>query len=134
MTIRSELEVRLFAFAAAQNPPLEIATEDRAFTKGTLPFLECFLIPASTNNVTTDAKRIRLRGVFQVNVWVPSGKNKLAEGEAIAQGIIDAFPVVPKQGTVSIESTPEYSKALNDVAGWRIIPITIDYRVESKTN
>lgn len=132
MTIRQELETRLKAFALAQVPALSTAFEDVPFTKPTdLPFLECVIVPAATVNVTVDGNRIRELGVMQVNVWYPSGKGA-GKGEALADKVIAHFPVVPAIGTVFITSTPYKSRAIKDEAGWRIIPVTINYRQEGE--
>jgi hypothetical protein len=128
--IRTELETRLKAFADSASPALKVAFEGVLFTKPSAPFLECFLFPAHTKNVTTAGTRKRECGVFQVNVWTPSGKGT-REAEDIAQGIVDAFPIVPKTGLVSVEQTPEKGRAMPDVPGWLIIPVTISYRYES---
>lgn len=130
-TVRQELETRLLAFANAQIPPLKVAFEDVPFTKPTTPFLEAIIVPAITINVTVNGNRIRELGVMQVNVWYPEGQGA-GKGEALANKIIAYFPVVPKTGTVSIEQTPYKSRAIMDVSGWRIIPVTLNYRQEGE--
>jgi len=132
MTIRSELETRLKALADAQVPPVLIAFEDLSFTKPTdAPFFECVIVPAATVNVTVDGNRIRELGVMQVNVWYPSGKGA-GKGEALANKVIAHFPVVPISGTVVITQTPFKSRAIKDESGWRIVPVTINYRQEGE--
>jgi hypothetical protein len=51
--------------------------------------------------------------------------------EALADSLIDAFPVVPKTGAVSIESTPYASRPIEDEEGWVIVPVRIKYRYEN---
>lgn len=132
MTIRSELETRLKTLADAQSPKIPIAFEDLPFTKPIdTPFFECVIVPAATINVTVDANRIREIGVMQVNVWYPSGKGA-GKGEALADKVIAHFPVVPPVGTVYITQTPFKSRAIKDESGWRIIPVTINYRQEGE--
>jgi hypothetical protein len=92
-------------------------------------FLEAFVIPANTQDVSVDGTRQRNTGVFQVNVWSKTGVGA-KEGEDIANAIKAAFPVVPKTGTVSVESTPSIKQAILDASGYRIIPIIIPYRQE----
>ena len=131
MTIRQELEIRLATFAASQSPKIEIAYEGVPFTKPTnKPFLECFLISAGISTVTVDAIRNRERGTFQVNVWYPSGSGARAV-EMIGQGLLNAFPVVPKVGTVSIEQPANTGRLIVDLAGWIVLPVTIIYRQET---
>lgn len=130
MGIRQELESRLAAFAAAQIPPLAVAYENVGFVKPiNKPWLECFIIPAGTINPTADGERIRKRGTFQVNVWCPKS-NGLKQVEEIAEKVVAAFPLLPKTGTVSIEQTPNTSRAIIDDSGFVIIPVSATWRYE----
>lgn len=129
--IRQELETRLAEFATANN--LKVSYEGRVFTKPSTAFLECFIVAKNVKNVTTDGTRKRQRGVFQVNVWYPTGTPLSGSGpiEIIASNLVDAFPIVPKTGNVSIEETPNQGTIITDVAGWLVLPVTISYRYES---
>lgn len=131
MSVRSELEVRLAAFAAAQIPPIPVSYQGVPFTKPTnSPFIECFLGPASMVKSTVDATRNRERGNFQVNLWWPSGQGA-GKIEALAASLAAAFPVIPKTGTVSIEDSVNTGQLILDQSGWIILPNTIPYRQES---
>lgn len=142
MTTRSELENRLKVFAdnfvniSNINPgplPLPVALENASFKRpeSPAPYLECFLSKGDTISATVDAMRNRERGVWAVNCYVPSN---LGMGllERIVQGVMDTFRVIPKLGTVSIESPGNTSKMIIDAAGWACIPITFPYRVETQ--
>lgn len=134
MTTRSELESRLKAFADTfTTTPIPIAIENKSFTRPNppAPFLECFLAKGDTISATVDAMRNRERGVWAVNCYMPSntGTKKLEE---LVQGVLDTFRVIPKLGTVSIESPGNTSKMVLDAAGWACIPITFPYRVETQ--
>ena len=128
---RVELETRLKTFADSYTTPMKIAYEGIPFTKPSpaVPFLECVMTGSTTTNVTTDGKRIRIRGNFMVNVWCPDGKGS-KQNDEISQALIDAFPVIPKTGFTSIEQTPNAAQAVIDVSGWRITPVTMMYRYE----
>jgi hypothetical protein len=129
--IRSELESRLKAWADAQVPKVPIAFEGMAFTKpADGVFLEPTLVPSITLDVDVSAKRKRRYGIFNVNCWAKSGTG-MRQVETLAQGIVDAFPIYPKVGAVSIESTPFVHGHENDASGWLIVPVTIQYRYES---
>lgn len=130
MTIRTELEGRLAAFAAAQSPPLQVAWEGMPFVKPTTPWLECFLASAGTICPTVDGTRTRERGTLSINVWVPNGQGA-GKSDSIAQALMKAFPVVPKQGTVSIEQPGNTSRIILDVSGWIMQPISFQYRCDS---
>lgn len=127
--IRSELETKLAAFAAAHVPPLPVAYEGVPFIKPSGPFLECFLKKSGTLDVTVDGTRQRELGLFLVNVWVKDGAGS-AVAEDIAQGIINYFPIVPQTFSVNISNTPNASPAIVDANGWRVIPISIRWRAE----
>jgi hypothetical protein len=129
--IRAELETRLKAWADAQVPKVPIAFEGVSFTKpNDGVFLEAFLIPSITLDTAVDGSRQRLLGMFQVNCWARSGKG-MRQVEALAQSIINLFPLLPKTGAVSIEKTPNAESHILDSAGWIIVPVTISYRFET---
>lgn len=139
MSVRSELTTRLAAFAAAYTnnavqpyvTKLPVAYEGVPFVKpaNTEPFLEMFIVPAHIKDVTVDGTRRREVGIMQVNVWSKAGVGT-AQGEAIAYALRAAFPLLPKQGSVSVENTPSIKPAILDVAGYRVIPVIINYRQE----
>lgn len=129
--IRAELETRLKAWADAQVPKIPVAFEGVSFTKPTSgPFIECFLLPSATLDSNVSATRKTRLGIFHVNVWAQSGKG-MGQVESLAQSIVELFPILPKTGTVSIERTPFAGDHQDDIAGWLIIPVTIQYRHES---
>lgn len=129
--INLELETRLLNFANSYLPKLPVAWEGKAFEKPVdTPFLEAYIVPASTVNVTTDGLRIRQRGIFMVNVWAPDGKGRKI-GDDIAEALIATFPIVPKVGRVSIEQTPNADRAIVEQSGWRIVPVSVTYRFEN---
>ena len=134
MTTRSELVSRLKAFADTfLSTPIPIAIENKSFTRPNppAPYLECFLAKGDTISASIDAMRNRERGIWAVNCYVPSNQG-MAKLEAIVQGVMDTFRVIPKLGTVSIESPGNTSKMIIDAAGWACIPITFPYRVETQ--
>lgn len=129
--IRKELEGRLAAWANAQTPKIPIAFENTPFTKPAAGiFLEAFLIPAITLDRDTAGKGKRYLGMFQVNCWARSGRG-MAEADSLAVSVINLFPLLPKQGNVSIDSTPYAENSIQDPAGWVITPVTIKYRYET---
>lgn len=131
-TVRNYLENRLKTFADARSPVLKIAFENVAFTKPTTMFLECFLLPSATITATLRGNRKREVGIFQINIWSPSNSGTAA-ASALAQDIVDLFPIAPKTSTtdVSIEKIPCVERSLVDTSGWYVTPILIYYRLES---
>lgn len=129
--IRAALEGRLNTWALAQVPPVQLAWQSVSFEKEAgKPFLEPILIPNLTVNHEVSGSRKTHLGLFQINVWAPTGEG-MGRVEAMAQAIVDLFPLVPKFGNVSIEATPTASNPLPGDAGWVIVPILIKYRYEA---
>lgn len=128
LAIRSELEQKLQAWGI-ENPDVDVVLEGESYIKADKPFLESFLIPAPTRDVTVDGKRQRYLGLFQINVWI---KDNLGTGLAdrIVDSLVAYFPIVPKTGRVSVEKTPSASRYILE-DGYRVTPITIQYRYES---
>ena len=64
-------------------------------------------------------------------MWCPSGQgsNKV---ETIGGAIVKVFPVVPKQGNVSIEQPGNTGRLIVEITGWIILPVTFPYRVETE--
>ena len=130
---RQELETRLAVFAASQTPPLAVCWENVPFTRPIgVPWLECYLISASTVAVTLAGTRNRERGSFAVNCWCPSGQG-VSLLDALSAKVVAAFPVIPKTGNVSIEQPGNTSKLMYDQAGWVAISCVMPYRVETST-
>jgi hypothetical protein len=131
MTIRQELETILATFCAAQVPPIPVAWEGVAFIKpASGVWLEMFLLSASTISSDVTATRIRQRGTLSIIVWSPSGQGA-KKIELVADQLVKLFPVVPKIGTVSIESPGNTGRITLDNSGWLCLPITFPYRQES---
>lgn len=131
-TIRAVFESRLKTWADAQAPVIPVAFQGVGFQKpDKKPFLECFLMPNVVMNRDVSAAHERHLGYFQVNCWAPSGLG-MGQAEALAQSVKALFPVVPKTGSVSVETPPKIDKALVDsTEAWVIVPVLITYRYEA---
>jgi len=128
-TVRAYFESALNTWASSQSIP--VSFENVPFTKpssGT--YIECFLLPAATIARTAKGDKTREVGIFQINVWIPSGEGS-GPAQAIADSIAALFPLVPKSGAVSIEKPPSIERAINDVSGWYVLPVVIHYRHEN---
>lgn len=130
MSVRSELEGRLKAWANAQMPKIPVAWEGVPFDKPLNGvFLQAFLLPAQTQNPTVDGSRTRELGIFHINCWGLDGEG-WGKVEGLADNIVSLFPLLPKQGTVSVERTPSKQAHMLD-NGWRVVPVVIYYRREA---
>lgn len=135
-TIRSKFMLALAAYATSHNPPLPLAREGESFTKPVdgSSWLEAYIVPSNTTNRTVDGLTKTYWGEFVINVWVEEN-NGAGLGEVIAEELSNLFPVFPKNYLpVTIEQTASVKRAIEDVAGWRIIPVCIPYRAEFTTN
>jgi len=131
MTVRSEIEQKLATFATTQSPAIPISYEGVPFTKPTSgPYFEVFFLNSSTQDVTVDGTRRRVRGYVQINVCYPDGKGSKAV-EAMAEAVSALYPVVPKSlfTSVSIDQSAQIGRAfISD--NFRVVPVTIYYRQE----
>lgn len=72
--IRQLLEGRLATWAAARNPVIRIAYQDRAFTPtSNETYLRCFVLPANTASDDLQGVHEQFVGVWQVSIVKPSG-------------------------------------------------------------
>jgi hypothetical protein len=132
MSVRSDLETRLEQWASSQSPPIEIAWEGLDYTKPSSGvFLQPILSPAQPRLAGLSGTRYRDIGMFHINIWGLDGKGA-AETEAIAQSLINLFPVIPKFGDTSIEQIGHIGKA-EPVNGYRVLPVSFYYRKETQT-
>lgn len=129
-TIRAAFESRLKTWADAQS--ISIAFQNVSFQREVgIPFLEAILIPNVALNRDVAAQHERHLGFFQVNCWAPNGTG-MGQAESMAESVKALFPVVPKIGSVSVESPPKIDHALLDQSGqWVIVPVLISYRYEA---
>lgn len=130
-TIRAALESRLKTWADAQNPPIKISFQGVGFQKPATKFLECMLLPNMAMSRDLAASHERHLGFFQINCWAPVGSG-MGQAESLAENVKSLFPVIPKTGTVSVESPPKIDNAILDSSGnWVIVPVIISYRYEA---
>lgn len=128
---RQELETKLASFAATQIPPVVVAYEGQPFTRPTnAPFMECFVKTGPVMLSTVSGESVRTRGTWAVNCYWPSGQGT-GKLEALAQGVVNTFKVLPKVGNVSIEQPGNTGNIAVTQDGWICLPITFPFRVES---
>ena len=126
-------ESKVAQWAQQQTPAIPVSYENVTFTKpiNFTPFVEVMLLPNVTMNRQVDGTKKTLLGFCQINVWTANGSG-MGLGRSLAGKLIDLFPMVPKSGILSIESTPTAEAILRDSSGgWIITPVLIKYRCES---
>lgn len=129
MSLRSEIETKLAAFAASQTPPIPVAYENKKFTKPSDGFyMEVVFLNSKPISNNLSASGVRMYGKFQISCYGKLGVG-MSSIEALAQSIVDLYPVIPKTGTVSIEQPLSAGQGIV-VDNFICIPITGNYRVE----
>lgn len=129
MTIRSEIESRLRAFASVQVPPIPIAVENRKFDKPTSGYyFEVTILDSTPMNANLAANSTRLWGKFQISCYGPLGEG-MGAIEKLAQQVVELYPVIPKIGIVSIEKPLSAGQGII-VDNFVCVPITGSYRAE----
>ena len=130
MSARTEIETKISDWAKAQNPPIPVAFQNVKFVKPVSgPYLEVIMLGDNSINRNVAADGVRTTGIFQVNCFTPANQG-MGQVEALAKGIADLFPVLPKTGTVSIEAPLNTSGSLI-VDAFVCIPVRASYRIES---
>lgn len=128
--VRSFFNTAMTAWASAQSPVVLIAKENSGFTPPSSgSWAETFLMPAATLTATIRADRFREVGIFQINLYTKAGIGTALQ-DTLVQSLINAFPLVPT-GVVSIESQPYATKIDQNLAGWAVVAISVNYRYES---
>lgn len=132
MTIRSELESRLNAFASTQVPAIPIAVEGRSFTKPTTgAYLEIVLLRKVAMSRNLAAVDQTITGKAQINVYmVIQADSGMGQLEALVEKVKNLYPVIPKIGIVSIEKPCDEGDSYL-VGNFTCVPLTVSYRVET---
>lgn len=128
MTIRSEVEAKLASFASSQIPPIPVAFENVAFSPPPGEWIEITFLNSNTVNRDVAAKGKTEHGSFQINVYTKLG---IGTGRAteLASEVASLFPVLPKEGSFSVESPPNTAKGFPEGDHW-CVPTTVRYRAE----
>lgn len=92
--IRAVLEQRLAAWATAQSPTVAVAWEGTDSTPEIgKPYLQSWLMPATTQNPNVDLLRRRYRGYFQVSVMGPADGKGTGAVTALSSAIAEIYPI-----------------------------------------
>jgi hypothetical protein len=132
-TIRSLLESRLKAWAAARVPALPIAFENASFTPPQGAYLAAYLLPADTTSQDLEGSLRNRAGVFQVNIVCPTGKGP-AEGQTIAAELDALFPANLRltSGPFVLQTTsPTRERSAIQSDDRYTVPVDFTYRSDS---
>jgi hypothetical protein len=132
--IRSLLEARLNTWAKARNPVIRVAFQDVPFTPNAgETYLQCFVLPATTDSQMLEGGDRLYRGVWQVTIVKPKG-NGLGAALGIEDELVALFPndlpLTSGAFTVYIRSPMGSGPALTDELNTRI-PVSCQYRADA---
>jgi len=132
--IRSLLEARLKAWAAARTPVLRIAYQNVAFTPNNdETYLRAFLIPAGTDSNDLAGAHRLYTGVFQITIVTPVG-NGPSGAETIADELAALYPLndrLVRNGLTALIMTPvEPGPELTEDTSFAL-PVSFQYRADT---
>ncbi|MEL4167263.1 MULTISPECIES: DUF4128 domain-containing protein [unclassified Pseudomonas] len=134
--IRSLLESRLKAWAAARTPALRIAYQNVPFTPNNgETYLRAFLLPAGTDSNDLAGAHRLYTGLFQITIVTPTG-NGPAGAETIADELAALYPLndrLTRNGftalvMTSVEPGPEQTEDTSFT-----LPMSFQYRADTTT-
>jgi hypothetical protein len=132
--VRSLLEARLKAWAAARTPVLRIAYQNVAFTPNNdETYLRAFLIPAGTDSNDLAGAHRLYTGVFQITIVTPVG-NGPSGAETIADELAALYPLndrLVRNGLTALIMTPvEPGPELTEDTSFAL-PVSFQYRSDT---
>lgn len=134
--IRSMLEARLKAWAAARTPVLRIAYQNVPFTPNNgETYLRAFLMPAGTDSNDLAGAHRLYTGVFQVTIVTPTG-NGPSGAETIADELAALYPLndrLVRDAITALIMTPvEPGPELTEDTAFAL-PVSFQYRSDTTT-
>ena len=134
--IRSMLEARLKAWAAARTPVLRIAYQNVPFTPNNgETYMRAFLMPAGTDSNDLAGAHRLYTGVFQVTIVTPTG-NGPSGAETIADELAALYPLndrLVRDGITALIMTPvEPGPELTEDTAFAL-PVSFQYRSDTTT-
>lgn len=133
--IRQLLETRLNTWAAARNPALPIAWQNKSFTPPSSgSYLRAFILPAPTESHDLKGDHRKYSGVFQVSVVAPRDTGPGA-AEAIAEEIAALFPMSLRMAIASpafdliLASPMQIARGIDEPDRY-VVPVSAQYRAD----
>jgi hypothetical protein len=102
--IRAGFEQKLSTWAAAQNPVMQVAWENAAFTPPAGRYVRAFLLWLPAESDFMDCTDRQYAGVFQLHLLIPQGVGA-GEGEALISSLDTAFGTRFTSGGLTIHLT-----------------------------
>ena len=131
--IRQVLESQLKVVCDSLSPKLLIAFQNVSFTpKVGVPYAQCYVLPAKTEDPSIGDKHSRKTGIFQVSLKFPvnEGSTKIEATKDSIENFFYRGRSFEKNGKwLNVDSTPSSTSA-SVQNGWYVMHISIDYRME----
>lgn len=131
--IRQVLESQLKVVCDSLSPKLLIAFQNVSFTpKVGVPYAQCYVLPAKTEDPSIGDRHSRKTGVFQVSLCFPvnDGNAKIEAAKDSIENFFYRGRSFEKNGKwLNVDSTPSSTSA-SVQNGWYVMHISIDYRME----
>ncbi|MCE0464902.1 DUF4128 domain-containing protein [Pseudomonas uvaldensis] len=132
--IRSLLEARLKAWAAARTPALRIAYQNVPFTPNSgETYLRAFLLPAGTDSNDLAGAHRLYTGLFQITIVTPAG-NGPAGAETIADELAVLYPLnyrLTRDGLTALVMTPVEPGPEQAEDTSFTLPVSFQYRADT---
>lgn len=134
--IRSLLESRLKAWAAARTPALRIAYQNVPFTPNSgETYLRAFLLPAGTDSNDLAGAHRLYTGAFQITIVTPTG-NGPSGAEAIADELAALYPLndrLVRNSLTALIMTPVEPGPEQTEDTAFALPVSFQYRSDTTT-
>ena len=131
--IRQILESQLKVVCDSLSPKLPVAFQNVSFTpKVGVPYAQCYILPAKTEDPSIGDKHSRKTGIFQVSLNFPvnEGSTKIEATKDSIENFFYRGRSFEKNGKwLNVDSTPSSTSA-SVQNGWYVMHISIDYRME----
>lgn len=132
--IRNLFEKRIKDWAAARSPVIRVAYQDAPFTPNSgETYLECFLLPATTDSQDLAGEHKLYQGVWQVTIVKPAGTGLVAAG-GIEDELAALFPnnLQLTSGAFSVFVRSPMSAAPAQVGTpYTRVPVSCQYRADT---
>lgn len=125
------LERHLYQWTARKDLP--VAAENITFDAPDRPYVQSHVLPATNDVIDLSGDLVVYRGVYQVNVCVPTGRGK-STAYALAEELVDHFAVntVLTDGEFScyIDEIPSASAGIVNNRIY-MVPVSMGYRSDT---
>lgn len=132
--VRAAFETRLSAWAAAQVPAIPVAWEEVSFSPPPTRYIRAWLLRAPTQNEAWDSNHRLRRGIFQVDLCIPSNSKGTGEATALAASLDATFSLAAPmtQGDIKVFLLSPMSPVKGPLEGTHnVTHVSCEYRSDT---